>query len=81
MNNTFQEVKPGLSSFAENPVEGGATIRKLINTALNIVPVEHRSKTPVTLKATAGRSFVKVRKSCLYQKKSLDRLINRIRDL
>eukprot|EP00088_Acartia_fossae_P028593 TRINITY_DN29400_c0_g1_i10.p1 TRINITY_DN29400_c0_g1~~TRINITY_DN29400_c0_g1_i10.p1 ORF type:complete len:477 (-),score=77.04 TRINITY_DN29400_c0_g1_i10:736-2097(-) len=54
VDEVWEQVKPGLSSFAENPVEGGATIRKLINTALNIVPVDHRSKTPVTLKATAG---------------------------
>ena len=50
-----QEVKPGLSSFAENPEEGGASIQKLINRALQVVPESHRSKTPVTLKATAGK--------------------------
>lgn len=59
----WEEVKPGLSTFAENPVEGGASIQKLINKALTVVPESHRERTPVTLKATAGLRLLPLHQS------------------
>jgi ectonucleoside triphosphate diphosphohydrolase 5/6 len=50
----WQEVKPGLSAFADNPAAGAATIRTLLEEAKAIVPPHLRSRTPVSLKATAG---------------------------
>ena len=49
-----QEVKPGLSSFADDPEAGAETIQALINEAHALVPVHQRKQTPVSLKATAG---------------------------
>jgi len=66
----WEEVKPGLSSFAEDPLQGGASIQKLIDTALKVIPPSERSKTPVTLKATAGLRLLPVDKS--------DELINQV---
>ena len=53
MSNT-QEVKPGLSSFADDPEAGAETIQALINEAHALVPAHQRKQTPVSLKATAG---------------------------
>ncbi len=54
MEELWQEVKPGLSSFAEDPAAGAATIQALIEEARALVPPHLRSRTPVSLKATAG---------------------------
>jgi len=54
VDEVFKEVKPGLSSFADNPKEGAATVQALINEAYGIVPESYRKDTPVSMKATAG---------------------------
>ncbi|VDM65207.1 unnamed protein product, partial [Strongylus vulgaris] len=50
----FREVKPGLSSFSDNPAEAAKSIRTLLLTAQATVPTYMWEKTPVTLRATAG---------------------------
>lgn len=51
---TFKEVKPGLSSFNNNPKGAAATVRDLLQLARATVPHFMWEKTPITLKATAG---------------------------
>ncbi|XP_062973929.1 nucleoside diphosphate phosphatase ENTPD5 isoform X2 [Elgaria multicarinata webbii] len=50
----FESVKPGLSAYADQPVKGAETVRKLLAMAKEAVPPSHWKKTPVVLKATAG---------------------------
>ena len=54
-------MKPGLSSFADNPKEGAAIVQALINEAYGIVPESYRKDTPVSMKATAGGLHIQVR--------------------
>ncbi|XP_006786173.1 ectonucleoside triphosphate diphosphohydrolase 5 [Neolamprologus brichardi] len=53
-NEMYHAVKPGLSSYKDNPEEGGNTIRQLLRIAKKTVPEEDWRRTPVVLKATAG---------------------------
>jgi hypothetical protein len=41
--------KPGLSSYASNPDEAVDSLRSLLEDAINVVPKEKRSETPVRL--------------------------------
>ena len=41
--------KPGLSSYATNPEEAVDSLRSLLEDAINVVPIEKRSETPVRL--------------------------------
>ena len=50
----WQEIKPGLSSFATDPKAGADTISELLEMAKQRIPESKRAVTPVTLKATAG---------------------------
>lgn len=50
----FQEVRPGLSSYSENPPKAAASIIPLLDKAVDLVPSEKWNNTPVILKATAG---------------------------
>ncbi|CAH1965673.1 unnamed protein product [Acanthoscelides obtectus] len=50
----FAYSKPGLSSFANNPEKGVATIANLIEKAKKEIPKQYWSQTPLILKATAG---------------------------
>jgi len=50
----FMEVKPGLSSFATDPLAGADTIEKLLGMAKERIPESAWSEVPVTLMATAG---------------------------
>jgi len=50
----WQEVKPGLSSFASDPEAGADTITTLLSLAQGRIPQDRWSSAPVTLKATAG---------------------------
>ncbi|XP_067136580.1 ectonucleoside triphosphate diphosphohydrolase 5-like isoform X1 [Centruroides vittatus] len=50
----FQEVRPGLSSYSENPHKAAESIVPLLERATQIVPSDKWHKTPVLLKATAG---------------------------
>ncbi|XP_072313317.1 ectonucleoside triphosphate diphosphohydrolase 5 [Eucyclogobius newberryi] len=53
-NEMFHAVKPGLSSYKDNPEEGGNTVRQLLKIAKKTVPEEDWKRTPVVLRATAG---------------------------
>ncbi|CAG0917631.1 unnamed protein product [Notodromas monacha] len=50
----FYEIKPGLSSFADDPLKGASTIKELLNEADSFVPEGYRPLTPLILRATAG---------------------------
>jgi len=50
----FEQVKPGLSSFADRPKEGAETLRSMLNNAKKFIPKNQWSETPIGLKATAG---------------------------
>lgn len=55
----FEHSKPGLSTFADRPQEGAATIEKLLQKAKNVIPQDKWSQTPLVLKATAGLRLLK----------------------
>jgi ectonucleoside triphosphate diphosphohydrolase 5/6 len=59
----WKEVKPGLSSFADDPDAGAESIQTLINEAHALVPPHLREQTPVSLKATAGLRLLPQHKS------------------
>lgn len=48
------KVKPGLSSFANEPLNAAESIRQLIDAARLTIPPELWSHTPIVMKATAG---------------------------
>ncbi|XP_060806760.1 nucleoside diphosphate phosphatase ENTPD5 isoform X2 [Amyelois transitella] len=50
----FEQSKPGLSSFADNPEQGADTIVQLIKKAEFLIPAEKRKVTPLIVRATAG---------------------------
>lgn len=54
LNERFEQLKPGLSSFEENPVKAGESIRPLMQIAVEEVPPAAWACTPISLKATAG---------------------------
>eukprot|EP00171_Calliarthron_tuberculosum_P012937 IDg12937t1 len=56
----FLGIKPGLSSFVENPAEGARSLEPLLERARSIVPASQRALTPVFLRATAGLRAVGV---------------------
>ncbi|GMR56514.1 hypothetical protein PMAYCL1PPCAC_26709 [Pristionchus mayeri] len=51
---TFHEVKPGLSSFFDQPELAAASVEELLKTASRVVPEKLRGRTPIVMKATAG---------------------------
>ncbi|UYV83485.1 ENTPD5 [Cordylochernes scorpioides] len=50
----YQEVKPGLSSYADNPLRAAFSLVPLLSAALKRVPSDRWATTPLLLKATAG---------------------------
>ncbi|XP_063388475.1 nucleoside diphosphate phosphatase ENTPD5 isoform X2 [Cydia fagiglandana] len=50
----FEQSKPGLSSFADDPAKGADTIVQLIKKAEFLTPLEKRRNTPLIIRATAG---------------------------
>ena len=50
----YAAIKPGLSSFADEPEKGADTIRNLLNEAKKGIPASVWHSTPLVLKATAG---------------------------
>ncbi|XP_026740877.1 nucleoside-diphosphatase uda-1 isoform X3 [Trichoplusia ni] len=50
----FEQSKPGLSSYADDPDKGAETIVQLIKKAEFLTPPEKRRTTPLIVRATAG---------------------------
>ncbi|KAJ2942918.1 hypothetical protein O0L34_g15107 [Tuta absoluta] len=50
----FEQSKPGLSAYADDPAKGAQTIVDLIKNAEHLTPVEKRRETPILVRATAG---------------------------
>lgn len=50
----FDHVEPGLSSYGADAQRAAASLRPLLDKALQIIPSELQRCTPITLKATAG---------------------------
>ncbi|KAJ7340097.1 Ectonucleoside triphosphate diphosphohydrolase 5 [Desmophyllum pertusum] len=53
-NEYFDEVKPGLSAYANDPKKGVHSIEELLEKADDIIPKDQWKMTPLALKATAG---------------------------
>ena len=51
---TFEQINPGLSSYAYSPEEAAESLDVLLDIALAEIPVELHSCTPLAVKATAG---------------------------
>lgn len=49
-----KKIKPGVSTFGDNPVESGPYLQELLDHALSIVPPGQVRDTPIFLMATAG---------------------------
>ncbi|KAG8227954.1 hypothetical protein J437_LFUL008761, partial [Ladona fulva] len=69
----FVEVKPGLSSFADNPEKGAETIVELLNKAKEEIPPAAWKDTPLTIKATAGLRLLPSHKA--------ENLLNEVREV
>ncbi|KAK7863329.1 hypothetical protein R5R35_009685 [Gryllus longicercus] len=50
----FYQIKPGLSSFADNPEKGAEHLQILLEKAKSVIPREAWAETPLSMKATAG---------------------------
>ncbi|KAB2058768.1 hypothetical protein E1A91_A11G264500v1 [Gossypium mustelinum] len=50
----FEQLKPGLSSYAKDPQAAAKSLLSLLDKAESVVPLDLRSKTPVRVGATAG---------------------------
>ncbi|KAF7801977.1 apyrase 2-like [Senna tora] len=50
----FEQLKPGLSAYAQNPQQAAESLISLLDKAESVVPKELRPKTPVRVGATAG---------------------------
>nr|XP_012221880.1 PREDICTED: ectonucleoside triphosphate diphosphohydrolase 5 isoform X1 [Linepithema humile] len=50
----YNEVKPGLSTFADNPKDAAKSLTTLLNIAKTVIPESEWSRTLLTMKATAG---------------------------
>jgi apyrase len=54
LDDAFTQLKPGLSSYAASPAEGGGSLRPLLDAAAAAVPAAAAPDTPVLVRATAG---------------------------
>eukprot|EP00760_Papus_ankaliazontas_P031108 PhM_4_TR5185/c0_g1_i1/m.99152/K01526/E3.6.1.42; guanosine-diphosphatase len=59
----FEQLKPGLSSFASDPDAAARSLIPLLEVAMKEVPADQRACTPMLLKATAGLRLVGADKS------------------
>ncbi|OCT68140.1 ectonucleoside triphosphate diphosphohydrolase 5 [Xenopus laevis] len=69
----FENIKPGLSAFADQPKKGAATVRLLLDLAQKEVPSTQWSHTPIVLRATAGLRLLPVNQS--------DALLSEVREV
>src|SRR5271154_4686197 len=51
---TFEQIKPGLSSYANSPEKAAESLDELLDIAVAEIPKELQSCTPLAIKATAG---------------------------
>ena len=58
VSSDFTQLKPGLSSFAEDPAAGAASLKPLLERALMVVPAAQQAATSLELRATAGLRFL-----------------------
>ncbi|NWI65350.1 ENTP8 diphosphohydrolase, partial [Todus mexicanus] len=54
---------PGISSYADNPAEAGASLKPCLDKAMKILPAEQQRETPVYLGATAGMRLLREQNS------------------
>lgn len=54
LKDDFQAIKPGLSSYKDDPKAAAASLKELLAVAMKAVPESAREKTSVELRATAG---------------------------
>ncbi|ORE06967.1 nucleoside phosphatase GDA1/CD39 [Rhizopus microsporus var. microsporus] len=62
-NEEFHMLKPGLSSFQDDPEAAAASLNELLDIAVKSVPQEDQSCTPIAVKATAGLRLLGAEKS------------------
>ncbi|KAL6453023.1 GDA1 Guanosine-diphosphatase [Candida maltosa Xu316] len=60
---TFEMLKPGLSSFDTDVVGAAKSLDPLLKIAMDTVPVEKQKQTPIAVKATAGLRLLGEEKS------------------
>ncbi|GAB6024343.1 hypothetical protein CHUAL_009512 [Chamberlinius hualienensis] len=73
VNEFYKEIKPGISSYHENPQQAADTIRGLFNDAKGLIPVDRWPSTTASLKATAGLRLLPGHKA--------ENLLNAIREV
>jgi len=54
LNDDFEAIKPGLSSYKDDPTAAAASLKELLAVAMKAVPESAREKTSIELRATAG---------------------------
>lgn len=54
VDDTFEQLKPGLSSFAKDPERGAESLKPLLAVAMKTVPKAQHAETSVEVRATAG---------------------------
>ncbi|XP_072292974.1 ectonucleoside triphosphate diphosphohydrolase 6 [Eucyclogobius newberryi] len=73
LEENFKSISPGLSAFAEDPLQCRVGLLQLLDLARSIVPVQVHGSTPLFLKATAGLR--------LLQEDQAQRLLDQVRVL
>ncbi|XP_045503729.1 ectonucleoside triphosphate diphosphohydrolase 5 isoform X2 [Colias croceus] len=68
----FEESKPGLSSYVDDPKKGADTIVQLIKKAEFLTPPEKRKSTPLVVRATAGLRLLPAMKAQMLIKEVAD---------
>jgi guanosine-diphosphatase len=63
VHEVFEELKPGLSSFRDDPEAAAQSLVPLMDAAMKSVPREYARCTPLALKATAGLRLIGEEKS------------------
>ncbi|KAK9766420.1 Guanosine-diphosphatase [Basidiobolus ranarum] len=63
LDELFEQVEPGLSAYAEDPLKAAESLDSLLDQALVKVPKHLHKCTPITIKATAGLRLLGEEKS------------------